>query len=71
MMSIFVTAPEIVYISKKAVHQQHMNFLVNTWVCVDSNMTVKIVRQGFYAINSYIAIKHNQLDPKQCKNVKN
>ena len=33
LLSIFVTAQNAYTFSKQAVHQQHVNCLINTWVC--------------------------------------
>ena len=42
---------------KKAVHQQHMNGLINTWVFASQNMTVDRWGMAFYAIIEFI--KHS------------
>ena len=44
----------------KAVDQQHVNCLVNTWVCVGLNMTVNSLRQGFlYNTVLHVCLKSN------------
>ena len=42
----FCERPSNVYISsKKAVHQQHVIFLINTWLCACKNLTIKLFMQ--------------------------
>ena len=43
----FLTAKNAYMQSTKAVHQQHVNCLINTWVFASKNMAVNSVRRSF------------------------
>ena len=43
-------------LSTKAVHQEHVNCLINTWVFACLNMAVNSVRRGFLCHNRSLSI---------------
>ena len=47
----FYDGLECLYVKYKAVHQQHVNYLINTWVFVGLNMAVNSVLHSFLCNN--------------------